>query len=160
MLCRNRVRLEDHSLSNALNHFRRQFSSNSTSNFYEFALAFIAREPFYIKVLAAISVNCNPLHIFMRQDIAATQGLYSLSSKTPEDLAPVPLAVLWSNSKFDQKLSCSGVKYNQPITTKFCTRHDNVTFVTYAKFHCDRWRKFQTRTLQILTEFRIRSKYR
>ena len=74
--------------------------------------------------------------------------------------APVPLTVFRSNLTFDQNLECSSLKYVLPITTKFCTRHDSVTVVTCAKFHCDRLSIFQTRALQILVEFQIRSKYR
>ena len=36
-----------------------------------------------------------------------------------------------SNSKFDQNLQCSGLKHTLPTTTKFCTRHHNVTVVTW-----------------------------
>ena len=74
--------------------------------------------------------------------------------------APVPLTVFRSNLTFDQNLECSSLKCVLPITTKFCTRHDSVTVVTCAKFHCDRLSIFQTRALQILVEFQIRSKYR
>ena len=42
-------------------------------------------------------------------------------------LAPVPLTIFRSNSKFDQSLQCSGLKCTQPITTKFCIRHYSVT---------------------------------
>ena len=42
-------------------------------------------------------------------------------------LAPVPLTVLRSNSKFDQNLKCSSLKCTEPITTRFCTRHDSYT---------------------------------
>ena len=41
-------------------------------------------------------------------------------------------------SKFDKNFECSCLKYSQPITTQFCTRHDSVTVVTCAKFRCDR----------------------
>ena len=75
-------------------------------------------------------------------------------------LAPVPLTIFRSNSKFDQKLQCSSLKCTLPTTTKFCTRHDSVTVVTCAKFRCDRLSMFETRALPILIEFRIRSKYR
>ena len=37
------------------------------------------------------------------------------------------------NLKFDQILECSVLEYAQPITTKFCTRHDSYTVVTCAK---------------------------
>ena len=52
--------------------------------------------------------------------------------------APVPLKVIRSNSKFDQILECSSLRYASPIATKSCTRHDSVTVVTSAKFRCDR----------------------
>ena len=52
-------------------------------------------------------------------------------------LAPVPLTIFRSNSKFDQNWERSSLKYDQPITTKFCTRHDSYTVVTCAKFLCD-----------------------
>ena len=41
------------------------------------------------------------------------------------DLAAVPLTVFRSNPKFDHILECSNLKYVQPITTKFCTRHNS-----------------------------------
>ena len=75
-------------------------------------------------------------------------------------LAPVPQTIFQLNSKFDQNLKCPGLKYTLPIMTKCCTRHDSVTVVTCAKFRCDRQSVFETRALQILVEFRIRSKYR
>ena len=53
-----------------------------------------------------------------------------------------------SNSKFNQNLECSGSKYIQPITTKFCTSHDSVTVVMCAKFHCDRQNVLWSRALQ------------
>ena len=53
-------------------------------------------------------------------------------------LAPIPLTVFRSNSKFGQILEHSGLKFAQPITMKFCTHHDSYTVVTCAKFHCDR----------------------
>ena len=58
------------------------------------------------------------------------------------NLAPVPLTIFRSNSKFDQNLQCCSSKCHLPITTKFCTRHDSVTVVTCAKFHCDRLSMF------------------
>ena len=69
------------------------------------------------------------------------------------DLAPVPLTIFRSNSKFDQHLKCPGLKYTLPITTTCCTRHDSVTTVTCAKFRCDRLSVFETRALQILVEW-------
>ena len=47
-----------------------------------------------------------------------------------------PLAIFRSNSKFCQKLQCSGLKYTLPIITKFSTRHDSYTVVTCVKFCC------------------------
>ena len=75
-------------------------------------------------------------------------------------LAPVPLTIFRSNSKFDQNLQCSSLKCTLPTTKKFCTCHDSVTVVTCAKFRCERLSRFETRALPILIEFRIRSKYR
>ena len=57
-------------------------------------------------------------------------------------LVPIPLTIFRSNSKFDQKLQCSGLRCTQPITTKFCTCHDNVIVVTCAKFRCDQLSRF------------------
>ena len=73
-------------------------------------------------------------------------------------LAPVPLSIFRSNSKFDENSKHSGVKYTRPITT-ICTRHDSVTVVTCAKYRCDRSSIFETRVFWIFIEFRIRSKY-
>ena len=74
-------------------------------------------------------------------------------------LAPVPLSIFRSNSKFDENSKHSSVKYTRPITTIFCTRHDSVTVVTCAKYRCDRPSTFETRAFWIFIEFRIRSKY-
>ena len=41
--------------------------------------------------------------------------------------ASVPLTLLRSNSKLDKNLECSSLKYDQPITAKFCTCHDSYT---------------------------------
>ena len=75
------------------------------------------------------------------------------------DLAPVPLSIFRSNSKFDESSERSSFKYTQPITTIFCTRHDSDTVVTCAKYRCDRPCIFYTRVFWIFIEFRIRSKY-
>ena len=48
---------------------------------------------------------------------------------------------------------------HRPITTNFCTPHDSNTVVMCAKLWCDRLCIFKVRALQMLTEFRIRSKY-
>ena len=74
-------------------------------------------------------------------------------------LAPVPLSIFRSNSKFDENSKHSSVQYTRPITTIFCTRHDSVTVVTCAKYRCDRSSIFETRAFWIFIEFRIRSKY-
>ena len=52
--------------------------------------------------------------------------------------APVPLMVFRSNSKFDQNMERYSLKYVQPITTEFRTRHNSYNVITCAKFHCDR----------------------
>ena len=70
-------------------------------------------------------------------------------------LAPVPLSIFRSNSKFDENSKHSSVNYTRPITTIFCTRHDNVTVVTCAKCRCDRSIIFGTRAFWIFIEFRI-----
>ena len=75
------------------------------------------------------------------------------------DLAPVPLSIFRSNSKFDENSECSSFEYTRPITTIFCTRHDSDTVVTCAKYRCDRPRIINTRVFWIFIEFRIRSKY-
>ena len=74
-------------------------------------------------------------------------------------MAPVPLSIFRSNSKFDENSERSSFKYIRPITTIFCTRHDSDTVVTCAKYRCDRPRIFYTRVFWIFIEFRIRSKY-
>ena len=75
------------------------------------------------------------------------------------DLAPVPLSIFRSNSKFDENSERSSFEYTGPITTIFCTRHDSGTVVTCAKYRCDRSNIFETRAFWIFIEFRIRSKY-
>ena len=74
-------------------------------------------------------------------------------------LAPVPLSIFRSNSKFDENSERSSFKSVRPITTIFCTRHDSDTVVTCAKYRCDQPRIFYTRVFWIFIEFRIRSKY-
>ena len=64
-------------------------------------------------------------------------------------LAPVPLSIFRSNSKFDENSKHSSVKYTRPITTIFWTRHDSDTVVTCAKYRCDRLRIFYTRVFWI-----------
>ena len=58
--------------------------------------------------------------------------------KVKSDLAPVPLTIFRSNSKFDQNLQHSGIKCPLPITTKFCTYHDSITVAACEKFCGDR----------------------
>ena len=65
--------------------------------------------------------------------------------KRDTHLAPVPLSIFRSNSKFDENSKHSSVKYTQPITTICCTRHDSVTVVTCANYLCDRSGIFKTR---------------
>ena len=58
-------------------------------------------------------------------------------------LAPIPLTVFQLNMKFDQNLECFSLKYDQPITAKFCTRHDSYTVVTCVKFRVISWVHFK-----------------
>ena len=51
------------------------------------------------------------------------------------DLAPVPLSIFRSNSKFDENPKHSSVKYTRPITTIFCTRHDSDTIVVIGRIY-------------------------
>ena len=44
-------------------------------------------------------------------------------------LAPVPLSIFRSNSKFDENSECSSFEYTRLITMIFCTRHDSDTVV-------------------------------
>ena len=74
-------------------------------------------------------------------------------------LPPIPINVFRSNSKFDKNLLCSGLKYAQLISMKFCTHHDSYTVVTCAKFHCDWLNKLWTKVLQIFIQFQIWLKY-
>ena len=59
-------------------------------------------------------------------------------------LAPVPLSIFRSNSKFDENSERSSFKYVPPITTICCTRHNSNIVVTCAKYRCDRQRIFYT----------------
>ena len=59
-----------------------------------------------------------------------------------------------SNSKFDQNLECSSLKFAQLITKKFSTCHDSYTVVMCAEFHSDRYSAFEARARQIMVEFR------
>ena len=66
---------------------------------------------------------------------------------------------LSTGQDFDHRHQCSGSKFAQLITTKFCTRHDCETVVTWAIFRRDQLNKFRIKSLQSFIEFRIRSKY-
>ena len=89
-----------------------------------------------------------------------TNGVACSSVKPSQlDLAPVPLSIFRSNSKFDENSERSSFEYTRPITTIFCTRHDSDIVVTCAKYRCDRWYTFYNRVFWIFIEFRIRSKY-
>ena len=85
--------------------------------------------------------------------------IWCISHYSIRTLAPVPLSIFRSNSKFDENSECSSFEYTRPITTIFCTRHDSDTVVTCAKYRCDRPRILYTRVFWIFIEFRIRSKY-
>ena len=52
-------------------------------------------------------------------------------------MAPVPLSIFRSNSKFDENLERSSFEYTGPITTIFCTRHDSGTEFS-SNFEFDR----------------------
>ena len=77
---------------------------------------------------------------------------YCLGASLESALAPVPLSIFRSNSKFDENSKHYSVKYTSPITTIFCTRHDSVTVVTCAKYRCDRSGIFKTRAFWIFIE--------
>ena len=70
-------------------------------------------------------------------------------------LAPVPLSIFRSNSKFGENSECSSFDYTRPITTIFCTRHDSDTVVACAKYRCDRPRIFYTRVFWIFIEYKF-----
>ena len=124
-----------------------QTTFSNTSLFERNALYFYSNFcSLFLRVQLTIS------HHWFRSWIGTKQG-------TSHYLAPVPLSIFRSNSKFDENSKHSSVKYTRPITTIFCTRHDSVTVVTCAKYRCDRSSIFQTRAFWIFIEFRIRSKY-
>ena len=61
-------------------------------------------------------------------------------------LAPVSLTIFRSNSKLNQSLQSSGLRYTQLITTKFCTCHDSVAVIGCVYFkleHSKFWSKFE-----------------
>ena len=100
----------------------------------------ISRDPIVHKPLsypadAQISVHwsfvyrhksINKLVVLNKPVIEATGHQWFMATLTPT-LAPVPLSIFRSNSKFDENSKHSSVKYTRPITTTFCTRHDSVT---------------------------------
>ena len=47
--------------------------------------------------------------------------LKMISTTLVDDMAPVPLSIFRSNSKFDENSKHSSAKYTWPITTIFCT---------------------------------------
>ena len=83
-----------------------------------------------------------------------TNGI-ACSSVNPSqpDLAPVPLSIFRSNSKFDENSELSNFECTRSTTTIFCTLHDSDTVVTCAKYRCDRSYRFYTRVLWIFIEF-------
>ena len=86
-----------------------------------------------------------------------TPGYFERTQSIYRMLAPVPLSIFRSNSKFDENSERSSFEYTGPITTIFCTRHDSGTVVTCAKYRCDRI--CYARVFSIFVKFRIRSKY-
>ena len=72
-------------------------------------------------------------------EITSFSSLLSLfNSGWSSEFGTRPTNGIPSNSKFDQNLECSGLKYSQPITMKLCTRHDSVIVVMCAIFRCNR----------------------
>ena len=67
--------------------------------------------------------------LFISNKHSCLEALHTLNAYQ----APVPLTVFRSNSKLGKIYS---LKCAQPITTKFCTRHDSNTVVECAKFGC------------------------
>ena len=109
--------------------------------------------------LELIAVKLKPQNFCLTGKVSplAKFSRYIISSITI--LAPVPLSIFRSNSKFDENSERYSFEYTRPITTIFCTRHDSDTVVTCAKYRCDRPCIFYTRVFWIFIEFRIRSKY-
>ena len=114
---------------------------------------------------SALNSNFLKIYLFFEPRWVFLKNLYlakPIKSWWPQpfgDMAPVPLSIFRSNSKFDENSKHSSVRYTRPITTIFCTHHDSVTVVTCAKYRCDRSYTFYTRVFWIFIEFRIRSKY-
>ena len=109
---------------------------------------------FFVCLFKKLQLLVSPGHLFRRYDMGWIKEV-QLSCY----LAPVPLSIFRSNSKFDENSKHSSFEYARPITTIFCTRHDSVTVVTCAKYRCDRSSIFETRAFWIFIEFRIQSKY-
>ena len=68
-------------------------------------------------------------------------------------VASAPQTVFRSISKFHQNLQCSGLKFTEPITTTFRTRHDSITIATCVKFSCDRLNMLWARAVQMSLNF-------
>ena len=66
------------------------------------------------------------------QVIASQRFVITTSSKRPGARPTNGISI-----EFDQNLECSSLKHAQPLTTKFCTRHDSYTVVTCAEFRRD-----------------------
>ena len=71
------------------------------------------------------------------------------------DLVPVPLTLFRSKSKFDQNLKCSILRYAEPITTIFYTRHDRYTVVTCADFVVIDWEYFKPEHFEFWWNFKF-----
>ena len=108
-------------------------------------------------IMSAMASQITSVSIFC---LKVCSGADQRKHQSSASLGPVPLTIFRSNSKFDQNLQCSSLKFILPSSTRFCTRHDSYTVVTCAKFHCDLLNVFQTRAFLILIEFWIRSKWR
>ena len=116
-------------------------------------------QPIYVMGAVKIGGSCTTYGYY---DPGTGRGYFEfrgVDECTKMYLAPVPLSIFRSNSKFDENSKHSSVQYTRPITTIFCTRHDSVTVVTCAKYRCDRSSIFETKAFWIFIEFRIRSKY-
>ena len=85
-----------------------------------------------LKVMDKLDRNQNTTNIFKRQRVDISQWFASIlariNAKQPckyeglswcTILAPVPLSIFRSNSKFDENSKHSSVKYTRPITTIF-----------------------------------------
>ena len=121
---------------------------------------YCSRLPWMYIIICIYNANEDSL-IPMKAMASDTVYLYvhCVAILSSEKLAPVPLSIFRSNSKFDENSERSSFKYIWPITAIFCTRHDSDTVVTCAKYCCDQPLIFYTRVFWIFIKFRIRSKY-